>query len=143
MEKPTQGRPTKYTEELAKEIASKLSHMTAKQVCESIGIHKDTYYQWMAKYKFFSDLCIEARKTYAINLMDQAAEVTQEAMAKKDNPGFKDCVPAHKFICDNLSRLAGKANQGLYGDKTEDKGNTTINIIDKGKDFEVKEDDDK
>jgi hypothetical protein len=140
-ERATLGRPTKYNEEMAERICVGLTNKTAQKVCEDVGIQMKTYYEWLSRYPDFLKNCLKSRKIYAVNLMDQSDEIIQEAIRNRNDRDFKDNVPAYKLACDTLSRLAGKANQELYGNKEDkEKGNTIINIVDKGKEYKIEGD---
>lgn len=54
------GRPTKYTEEVALEIAERLPEMfkngeSVAEVCAELGMSKDTFYRLADQYVAFSD----------------------------------------------------------------------------------------
>lgn len=98
------GAPTKYTKELAEKFTDDLAYMTIKQACKKNGISEDTYYRWLHKHKELSEFSTRARETRANLYYDKAAEVVEL---------IED--PKGQFEC--YLRLAGKANQGLYGDK--------------------------
>lgn len=116
------GAKTKYSLELAKKIASIQTHSTIKESYEQCGISKQTYYNWMLEHKEFFDLSTQARKINAVDLYGQCGEVLKELMSLRKDPDTKDLVPQYRLLFDGYLRLAGKANQGLFGDKiqTED-----------------------
>lgn len=116
------GRKTLYNKEIAEKIANSQTHCTIKESYEKHGISKQTYYNWMLKHPEFFDLSTQARKINAVDLYSQCGEVLKELMEKRNNPDSKDIVPAYRLLFDGYLRLAGKANQGLFGDKiqTED-----------------------
>jgi len=123
---PLIGRPPKYSEQLAEEFAEYLAYNSIKKSCELVGITKETYYQWVYKFPFFSDLSIKARKVRAVNLFDESLDTLEEIRELRKDPNTRDLVPVYRLLFDGYLRLAGKANQGLFGDNT--KNNMEVNI---------------
>lgn len=127
------GRPTLYNEKKAKEIAEYLTHMTIDKACEKAGIDEQTYYNWLHKHKEFFELSTESRKTKAVHHFNEAQKVlieTKEARKNRDESFRSDLA---RLELDFHLRLAGKANQGLFGDKnkedsTENKEPVQMNI---------------
>ena len=128
------GRPPKYSLELAKKIAATQTHSTIKESYIEHGISKQTYYNWMLEHKDFFDLSTQARKINAVNLYSEGVELLMELKEKRNNPENKDLAPVYRLLFDGFLRLAGKANQGLFGDKatvdldTKDDKGATLNL---------------
>lgn len=67
MGKHAGGAPTKYDPSFAEMLPDLFSEgESVVEVCVVLGIHKDTFYDWCAKYKEFSD-------AYAVGLMKSEA----------------------------------------------------------------------
>lgn len=136
-EKNKGGRPTKYTLELAKALASDLASMTIKQACKNNDISEETYYQWLHIHKEFSELSTSGRKTRAIYHFNKAAEVIEELDNDPNNEDIR--VDVARLRYDAHLRLAGKANQGLFGDKgVTVKNNTQINVAEASEQLDTK-----
>ena len=137
VETPLIGRPPKYSEPLAEKLAEYLAYNSIKKSCELVGITKETYYQWMYKFPFFSDLSTQARKTKAINLFDESLDTLEELKELRNNPDSKDLVPVYRLLFDGYLRLAGKANQGLFGDTA--KNHIQVNVDNKDVDVPTRQ----
>lgn len=115
-----EGRPTKYNQEIARQLAERLTYEATSQACDSVGIDEKTYYSWLHKHDEFLQLSIQARKTKAIKHFTCCEEILEEVKDQKGNPEYRSDLA--RLRLDFHLRLAGKANQGLFGDKitTED-----------------------
>jgi len=125
----TPGQPTKYNEEVAKQFAEYLSYMKLEDACAATGISEQTYYNWLYLHPRFFELSREARLTRAVYHFDQAqkmVELGKEALAANNKDFRADLL---KISIDSHIRLAGKANQGLFGDKQKDDNDKSITII--------------
>jgi hypothetical protein len=118
------GRPTKYSLELAEEIARELTHSTVKKACETVGISEETYYVWVYEKPEFSELSTKARKTKAINHFSACEEILVEMKDAQNDEDFRPDIARVRL--DFHLRLAGKANQGLFGDTAKNQVNVTV-----------------
>lgn len=128
------GRKTRYTVELGQKIASDVTHMSIKEAYIKNGIVEETYYKWLHLHPEFEEAVIKARKTKAHNYYEKSAETLQELHDARKNPLTKDLVPSYKLLFDGYLRLAGKANQGLFGDKP---AQTNLSLTVDNKDVDV------
>lgn len=56
------GRPVKYKKEYDEKIIEVMKEGgSAVEFCAEVGIHKDTFYEWVKVYKSFSDAFSRAR----------------------------------------------------------------------------------
>ena len=120
------GPPTKYSLELAERLAVELTHNTVKKACANVGIHHDTYYEWMFKYEELSELSTKARKTKAINHYEDCQEVLEETRFARQSGDTEFRVDLARLEADFHLRLAGKANQGLFGDQAKNQVDMTV-----------------
>lgn len=75
------GRPEKYDPELAELLPSMFKEgQSVVEVCVELGIHKDTFYDWCAKHKEFSD-------AYALGL--QYSEAWWQKLGRAGAAGAK------------------------------------------------------
>ena len=116
-EKNKGGRPTKYTKELAQQIANELTHTTIRKACKKCGIDAETYYNWIYKYDEFFELSSKARRIKGIYHLNESEEILE--MAKDENMHKDEDVRSDilRLRCDFHMRLAGKCNQNLFGDQ--------------------------
>lgn len=114
------GRPTKYSKEFGEKIAELMTHNTIQDTCKIVGINSDTYYEWYHKHPEFSEISTQARKTKAVHHFNKCEEILDMI----DNKYYDEQIRSDlvRLKLDFHLRLAGKANQGLFGDKiqTED-----------------------
>ena len=86
------GRPTKLTPELQEELLKALrGGAYVEDACGYVGIHKDTFYEWMRRgadgddlYSEFSDAVEKARASAVVRniaLLQKAAEDSWQAAA--------------------------------------------------------------
>lgn len=118
------GRPTKYTKELGEEIARLMTHNTIQKTCELVNINPDTYYEWIYKYKDFSEISTEARKTKAIKHFTECENILEEMKYRQDDEDVRADIV--RLRLDFHLRLAGKANQGLFGDQAKNNIQVTV-----------------
>ena len=118
------GRPSKYTQELGEEIARNLTHSTIKKTCELVGIHESTYYEWLHDHDGFSELSTRARKTKAVNHFAACEDILEDMKLWKNDESYRPDVARVRL--DFHLRLAGKANQGLFGDTAKNQVNVTV-----------------
>ena len=121
-----EGRPTKYSQELAEQIALELTHNTIKKTCIKFDITPECYYEWLYKYPEFSDLSTKSRKTKAVHHFTACEEILEEMAGEKSNESYR--ADMARVRLDFHLRLAGKANQGLFGDA---KNNIAITVDNK------------
>ena len=117
------GRPTKYNEEIAQRLAEELSHKSLEKACEAVDINESTYYEWLYKHEEFSKLSTLARKTKAVKHFNECEQILEEI--KKDPNNLETRSDIMRLRLDFHLRLAGKANQGLFGDAT---ANVQLNV---------------
>lgn len=129
------GRPTKYSKELAEKIGEELTHSTIEKTCKKFKIHPDTYYSWHHKYKEFSDISTEARKTKAVKHYSKCEDILDMMEHKYYDEEIRSDLIRLKL--DFHLRLAGKANQGLFGDQA--KNNIAVTIDNKDVDVPVRQ----
>lgn len=107
--------PTKYTKELEAKIAEDLTCNTIKKTCEINDICEDTYYRWMYLYPTLAELSTKARKIKAVKHFVACEDILEEVADKKNDADYRSDLA--RIRLDFHLRLAGKANQGLFGDK--------------------------
>lgn len=128
----TAGAPTKYNEVIGGKLATLLTHMTAKEACKEVGICERTYYSWLYKHPEFLQLSTQARKIKGINHYQECEHILEEIKDAKKNEDIR--VDVARLRLDFHLRLAGKANQGLFGDKVkEESEDKPIGKVDKPK----------
>ena len=126
------GRPTKYSKEFAEQIAEELTHSTIEETCKKLKINPDTYYTWVNKHEEFAELSTKARKTKAIKHFNECENILRYLKDKRYDESIRSDIV--RLELDFHLRLAGKANQGLFGDAS--KNNVNLNI-DSNKDVSV------
>ena len=123
------GQPTLYNKEIAEKLARCLSCMKLEDACKEVGISEQTYYNWLYTHREFFELSKEARLTKGIYHFDQAQKMVdlgKQALLAGDKDLRADLL---KITIDTHIRLAGKANQGLFGDKNKEDNDKSITII--------------
>lgn len=123
------GQPTKYNKDIAERLTELLSHMTLDKAVVVVGISEQTYYNWLYKHDQFFELSKKARLTKGIHHFTEAQKVldeTREARKSQDE-GFRSDLA--RLELDFHLRLAGKANQGLFGDPKKEDATTKEPII--------------
>lgn len=134
------GRPTLYTEDLAKEICETISSTSKgiKVLCKenSTWPHPAQVYKWLVKYPFFRDLYALARRNQIQIYVDEIVEISDDSSRDTcvNEDGKK--VTDHEHInrarlrVDSRKWIAGKLVPRLYGDKFLDK-ETSDSLISK------------
>lgn len=68
------GRPSKCTPEVLTSIVDyMLLGLTAAKACENVGIHIDTYHEWLKTIPEFSEACRKARNERAVKWIQDGA----------------------------------------------------------------------
>lgn len=125
------GRPTKYTEELAKSILEKTStsSKSLKTIANELNIGVRTILDWLADNKEFSQKYARAKEEQADFLAEEMMDIAD--YTDKDTKTIKDQFGNEKEVEDsewvNRSKLrietrkwiASKLKPKKYGDKTE------------------------
>lgn len=111
------GRPTKYCKEIAEKLAQELSHRPLREACKIAGIDAETYYTWLYKYPEFLELSTVSRKAKAIKHFTECENILEEVAKNPNDPTVRSDIM--RLRLDFHLRLAGKANQGLFGDKVQ------------------------
>jgi len=119
-----EGAPEKYNKEIAEKLLEAITHKTLKEACDEVGIKKQTYYNWLLKYDEFFDLSTKSRKIKGISHFSETEEILEEIRLNKDNPDYRSDMA--RLRLDFHLRLAGKANQGLFGDTAKNQVNVTV-----------------
>jgi len=126
------GRPTIYTEKLAKEICDTIAANGSglKKLCRE-NPHwpsHDTIYQWLRKYEMFSDLYAKAKKDQVRALVEEIIEISDDSshdvIVRQDRDGNDYEVINTEFAArsrlrvDTRKWLASKLVPRLYGDNS-------------------------
>lgn len=108
--KKKQGRPTKFTQELADTICERMANgETMRSICREIDIPPSTVIEWTMNNKAFSEQYTQARHKQADSYADM---ILDEAFNSHDAQIGRLRVDALKWVA---SKLAPKR----YGDKVE------------------------
>ena len=108
--KKKQGRPTKFTQELADLICERMSNgESLRSICREIGLLPSTVIMWMNHNKVFFEQYAQARQKQADSYADM---ILDEAFNTHDAQIGRLRVDALKWVA---SKLAPKR----YGDKVE------------------------
>lgn len=108
--KKKQGRPTKFTQELADTICERMANgETMRSICREIDIPPSTVIEWTMNNKSFSEQYTQARQKQADSYADM---ILDEAFNSHDAQIGRLRVDALKWVA---SKLAPKR----YGDKVE------------------------
>lgn len=130
------GRPTKYTEELAREVCATIE--TENKPLDYFSKkyewfpHRDTLVQWRKENKMFSDMYMDSKKKQALLSDDSLKEATEEMMSYiyEDKDGNKKIdsgiVSAYSAIFRNIQWGAVRLAKGIYGDSVEHTGSLTV-----------------
>jgi len=114
------GRPSKYTEELAAEIAQRLSDgEPLRQICRDAHMpHWTNIYEWMARDQ---DLSVRIARAREIGQDAIAEEIYREMMLEPEreergriDPGYVQLIKARAEI---KLKLLAKWNPKRYGDR--------------------------
>lgn len=118
------GRPTIYSEKLAREFCDRLSRgISLRTVCLADDMPSmDTIYHWIHDKKDFSEQYAQAKENSAdalnevlLDLGDDAIKLSQEV----DNKVSNAVVSAVKLKADNLKWYMSKMKPKKYGDKMD------------------------
>ena len=108
--KKKQGRPTKFTQELADLICERMANgETLRSICRDINLPASTVIEWTMNNKGFSEQYTQARQKQADSYADM---ILDEAFNSHDAQIGRLRVDALKWVA---SKLAPKR----YGDKVE------------------------
>ena len=108
--KKKQGRPTKFTQELADLICERMANgESLRSICREIGLLPSTVIMWMNYNKAFFEQYAQARQKQADSYADM---ILDEAFNTHDAQIGRLRVDALKWVA---SKLAPKR----YGDKVE------------------------
>ena len=108
--KKKQGRPTKFTQELADTICERMANgESLRSICREIGLLPSTVIMWMNHNKAFFEQYAQARQKQADSYADM---ILDEAFNSHDAQIGRLRVDALKWVA---SKLAPKR----YGDKVE------------------------
>lgn len=132
-EKNKNGRPTKYTKDIAQEICDRLiDGESLNKICSDDHIpSKATIYNWLDddKRKEFLDKYMRARDRQAENFIDECADIAdftdKDTITKTTKKGDKYDVPDHEWILRSKLRvetrlkLAALLAPKKYGPKQE------------------------
>lgn len=111
--KKKQGSQKKYTAKLAIALTADLAYMDTKEACKKHGISERTYYRWLHSEEGLCQLSVRARATKATYHYNKATEILETT---SEDPA---AINLARFKFDGHLRLAGKANQGLFGDRPQ------------------------
>lgn len=104
-----QGRHSEYTDNLAQIVCDVIASGEPLSVAaEIIGYSPGTIYEWLGKYKDFSDKYALARETQADTLADQIVKLADNEQIAPDARRIR--VEARKWV-------AAKLKPKRYGDK--------------------------
>lgn len=108
------GRPTGYTEALAREICDRIAEDEGlASICRSEHMpSRNTVYRWLREYEAFRDDYVRARVDQAETVADELREVR-----RKVEEGVLDPAAA-RVIMDSIKWEAGKRSPTVYGDKS-------------------------
>lgn len=109
------GRPTKYNEELAAEIISRLAREPIAVVFADPKLpDRQTYYNWLLEHQTFFDSAARARAIAALRELDEAEDNLREEGDKKPDasniPLLRERLQHQRW---KVSKLLPKS----YGDK--------------------------
>lgn len=108
------GRPSKYTEELAAEICTRIMNgESLRTICETEGMpRRETVHRWLAENETFSLQYARARDTQADTYADDIVAIADQATDKDSAAAAKVRVDARKWV-------AAKLKPKRYGDKLD------------------------
>ena len=141
MAKEIQGRPTKYSDDLADKICTLISNTSQglSKICEGDDMPSTaTVYNWLGddKHKYFLDKYAHARESQADLLADEIISIADESTGDvvKGADGEEklngEYVARSRLRVDARKWKASKLAPKKYGDKlqTEVSGGFTINV---------------
>lgn len=114
------GRPSIYTDELAKEICNRIADgESLSTICRNDDMpSRETVYAWLKESSQFSDRYARARELQADYFVDEIIEIADNANAKSSVE-----VQKAKLRIDTRKWAAEKLNSKAYGAKVEVKRN--------------------
>ena len=120
------GRPTKYSQELAREICTRIAQgEPLVRMCKEEGMPTvSSVYLWLSQYSEFSDMYAKAREDQADTLADEIqALADQMPMEKTDKDGNTSFDSAYiqwmRLRVDARKWVAAKLKPRKYGDRVE------------------------
>lgn len=124
--KPPVGRPTDYTDEIAREICWRLAHgePLTKITRDDHMPHAASVYRWLIKFPEFSEMYARAREDQADTLADEIQAIADEMpMETTDKEGNTKFDPAYinwmRLRVDSRKWVAAKLKPRKYGDRVE------------------------
>lgn len=125
-ENPT-GRPTKYTEEMANNICSRLAMgKSLRAVCKEENMpSRTTVFNWFNSEKGFLDQYTRAKDESADSDSDRIASIAETVLdGSVDAQAARVAIDAYKW-------MAGKKKPKKYGDKIQTEHSGSIDITSK------------
>jgi len=120
------GRPTDYSLELATEICRQVANngLALNTLCKKNPSWptRSTIYEWLRRYKDFSDMYIKAKKDQVTALVDDILEISDDSSQddKEDEDGNYSCnsewINRCRLRVDTRKWIAAKLVPRLYGD---------------------------
>lgn len=126
------GRPSKYTEELARKICDLIREgKSERQICKMPGMPSiDALNDWKAKYPDFLQQSARAREASAERFREEALQVARDTAALADRIAGRDpadpmaladfpkgYVDAKKLLVQELNREAAIRDDSRFGDR--------------------------
>ena len=123
------GRPSKYTPELAQLILDRISTCTVglNKLCKMFDDmpNPDTIYEWRHKYDDFSERYLNSRRKQAHFLAEQTKDIAEQTLdfVFEDEKGAtridSGIVAMQKFRMTANTWLASRIDPANYGDKQQ------------------------
>jgi len=138
------GRPTKYSLQIALEICERIADgESLKSICSDERMPKKTaVYEWLLRYKEFSEIYARAREDQADTLADEIHAISDEKPERiVDDKGKtrydsafvqwqKNRVDARKWVAAKLKPKKYSDRIAHVGDNQADSINVNVNIFD-------------
>lgn len=125
------GAPSKYTEELGREIASRISEgQSLSSICKMPHMPDiTTIYEWIGKQPTFSLIYARAREQAAHTLFDQMIDIADDSSADllEDGTPNNAAIARARLQIDTRARVAGKLAPRVYGERIEALA-STVNV---------------
>ena len=124
--KPTPGRPTIYTKELADTICTHIatSSKSLRKICEIVGIDPITITRWLRENEQFCTQYTRAKEDQADLLSDEIMEIADDSsndLDRVDDYGNrienKEFIARSRLRVESRKWLASKLKPKKYGDK--------------------------
>ena len=127
------GQPTKYTQELAEEICTRLSE--GQLLIQIVRLpHMPTYttvMNWVLWKEEFFEMYARARQTQADRLAEQCLEMADEAHDGESSAAQRLKVDTRKWYTAKIRpRFYGENGIGFERDKKNNSGNTLQRLVD-------------